>query len=615
MNTINRSAQGYASDSIKTKTKNNQLLNQNKNAMKKLMSRLTAIAFLGTVVFLASCSKDDDKKASKPSLTLGQSTLNIKQDSTKTFTVGISASGGIKDITVTTNTGVGTATVTNKTDLIGKSFGTATISYTAPDVIEASDNITITVVDNVQQQTTAAVTVNITANPPVEIEGVTSTVEGAPAGYKSYHITTPTVWGPNRTYHITSDVIIDPSASLTVQSGTTVIVDGPYTIEVKGNFYSYGTAAEPVLFTVPEQNRTKDNIFTGSWGGILSSNYDPTDKTQVGKGWGSSHIYTTTEMVVLYTRIEFVGLPSDQLGYEVTDIATIGETDPTASAPTYALFFNNPTGTFVVENSTFAYTKDVAVQVDQGKILIDHNTFIFNGEAGGESIDIKGGTTGDIAFNVFYKQAVNAVKWNDKPANIPNTDLHIYNNTIVQGGWRTAPGDFPTHGGSLDAETNALGTVYNNLIVSCGKGVRFAKDKVPNVASLKDGYNLMYGNDTLSVYYFYPPTTGYINPQSANYAYETAHDVADTVNIGANDPKFVSFDVTKFGNAEANASQSGTDVTLIDLTTFDFHLQSSSPALTKGKTDFSSFFPSLTAGSKTYSAPAPANYIGAFGTK
>ncbi|MEJ0030430.1 MAG: hypothetical protein WDO15_08705 [Bacteroidota bacterium] len=228
-----------------------------------------------------------------------------------------------------------------------------------------------------------------------------------------------------------------------------------YSFTVRGNFYSYGTSTDSVVFTVPAGQRTEENIFAGLWGGVMSSNTDGTNT------------FAANEMVVQYTRMEYAGM----LGEAWQDIVKIGEIADT-NTPEYALFFNNPTGICVIQNSTFAYTADVAVQVDQGKILITNNAFILNGKAGGEAIDTKVGTNGDIAYNVFYKVATNGVKFNAKSG---TSDLRIYNNTAVECGWRqTSHSD---HGGSFNAEQGAKGMLYNNLIVNCTRGVRFSNGK------------------------------------------------------------------------------------------------------------------------------------------
>ncbi len=68
--------------------------------------------------------------------------------------------------------------------------------------------------------------------------------------------------------------------------------------------------------------------------------------------------------------------------------------------------------------------------------------------------------------------------------------LHIYNNTAVECGWRQT--SHIDHGGSFNAEQGAKGLLYNNLIVNCTRGVRFSNGKLADVAHLSDGYNYHY---------------------------------------------------------------------------------------------------------------------------
>ncbi len=577
--------------------------------MKKLMNSLPSIAILGIVIVLGSCSKSDVTKP-KPTLTTSQSTLSIVADTTGTFTTDVSAAANIKDITVAIdNANLGTVTITNKADLLNKTVGTATIQFTSTYTL-GTGNITITVTDNASQMATATVSVTVTNHPPIEIAGATGTT-----GTKEYHITQATTWGPHLTYHVTSNVFVEKTASLTVMEGTTVIVDGQYSFTVRGNFYSYGTATDSAVFTVPATQRTKANIFGGLWGGVLSSNTDGTNT------------FAANEMVVQYTRIEYTGM----LGQSWQDIVKLGEVADT-NTPEYALFFNNPTGTCVIQNSTFAYTADVAVQVDQGKILVNNNAFILNGESGGEAIDIKIGTYGDIAYNLFYKTATNAVKFNAKGG---STELHIYNNTVIESGWRQT--SHTDHGGSFTMEQGGKGMLYNNLIANCTRGVRFSDGKLADVTHSFDGYNFHYlsvtgpvGTDNFTPEFY--SSEGFIihgngktAPNGYDSTYETAHDIPTPVytsnqfdaaaTVAADkDPMFVNFNASAFNNAAAVAAEEPANEGFP--AAFDFHLQAGSPALTGGKTGFSPYnTTALTADGKTYSSPAPSGYIGAFGTK
>jgi hypothetical protein len=576
--------------------------------MKKLTSRLAMIALLGTVIFLASCSKEDVKKPA-PVVTTSSSSLPLVQDTTGTITASISAAAGIKDITVTVDkSSIGTVEVTNKADLLNKTVGTATIQFTSSFTLGTA-TVTITVTDNASQMASATVSVDVSDHPPVTIPGVTGTT-----GTKEYHLTQPTTWGPHLTYYVTCNVFVEKTASLTLLEGTTVIVDGLYSFTVRGNFYSYGTATDSVVFTVPTNKRTQANIFGGLWGGVLSSNTDGTNT------------FAADEMVVQYTRMEYTGM----LGQSWQDIVKIGEIADT-NTPEYALFFNNPNGTCVVQNSTFAYSVDVALQIDQGHILVNNNAFILNGESGGEAIDIKVGTYGDIAYNLFYKIATNGVKFNAKGG---TTELHIYNNTAVECGWRqTSHSD---HGGSFNMEQGGKGMLYNNLIVNCTRGVRFSDGKLADVTHSSDGYNFHYlsvtgpvGTDSFTPEFY--SSEGFIihgngktAPNGYDSTYETAHDnpvpvyttnIYDaTATVAADkDPLFVKFTVSTFDNAAAAAAEEPANEGFP--APFDFHLQAGSPALTGGKTSFSPYnTAALTAGGKSYTSPAPSGYIGAFST-
>lgn len=49
---------------------------------------------------------------------------------------------------------------------------------------------------------------------------------------------------------------------------------------------------------------------------------------------------------------------------------------------------------------------------------------------------------------------------------------------------------------------------------------------------------------------------------------------------------------------------------------WDFYLEADSPALNKGKTDFTRHFADgIVVNGKTYKSPEPAGFIGAYGTK
>lgn len=532
--------------------------------MKKLLSRLFAITLIGSSFVLASCSDDDgdvDKKPSAPQVTLENSSLPIQLGETKSFTVNVSAAGKFKDIKATTDKG--TVTVSDITGA-GEATGSAKISYTAPNEITTA-KITIVVNDQADQQVTREVSVSVTALPAVEFAGGDASGE----------------WGPFRTYYIRGNMTIPAGKTLKVREGTTIIVDNETvrpSIVAIGNFYSYGTEENPVLFTIPEAKRTKENIFSGLWGGIAAT-------------------AASTEMVVLHTRIEYVGAP----GVAGSDLVTSGEVDE--GDPTYGLYFNNPNGKIVVMNSTIAYSVDVALQINQGALLVANNTFILNGETGGESVNLKSGAVGDIAYNVFYAPATNGVKWSNSGDRTPQNDANVYNNTVLNSGWRQAKDG---RGGSLNLEKGGRGKVYNNIVVNSKYGVRFPNNPDnPDLANVALGYNLYFGNNDLSVAGFYP-STGSI--EKGDGQFETSHDIYGLTT--ENDPLFANFNVSTF-DVEAAKNSANVDFPAA----FDLKLKAGSPALNHGKTGFTTKFNSITADGQTYTVPAPSSYIGALGAQ
>jgi hypothetical protein len=530
--------------------------------MKKLLSRLFVITLIGSSFVLASCSDDDsdgDKKPSAPQATLEVSSLPIQFGEAKSFTVTVSAAGKFKDISATADKG--TVVVSDITG-VGEATGSAKITYTAR--YEASSaKITIIVKDQADQQVSREVSVTVTAQPPVELTG------GEVSGE----------WGPFRTYYLRGNVTIPAGQTLKVREGTTIIVDNETVrpaVTAIGNFYSYGTEENPVLFTIPEAKRTKENIFSGLWGGIAAT-------------------AASTEMVVLHTRIEYVGAP----GMAGSDLVTSGEVKE--GDPTYGLYFNNPNGKIVVMNSTIAYSVDVALQINQGSLLVANNTFILNGKTGGESVNLKSGAVGDIAYNIFYSAATNGVKWSNSGDRTPQNNANVYNNTVLNSGWRQAK---EGRGGSFNLEKGGRGKVYNNIVVNSRFGVRFPNNPDnPDLENVAVGYNLYFGNNDKSVTGFYP-TTGSITHDS----FEAAHDIQGAIN--ENDPLFTSFNVSTF-DADAAKNAANMDIPAA----FDLHLKAGSPALNHGKTDFTTNFNTLSVGGQTYTVPAPSSYIGALGAQ
>ncbi|TXK46804.1 right-handed parallel beta-helix repeat-containing protein [Pontibacter qinzhouensis] len=523
-------------------------------------SLLTALLLAATFTFSA-CEKEDDTLPTAPQVTSELSTLPVQQDEAKVFSVTISAAGKIKEVTATATSG--TVTLSEITG-IGQNTGSARVNFKAPATVGTS-TISVLVTDQQNQQKQVDISVEVSEVPPVIVAA--GDVDGT--------------WQSGRTYIVRGNLNVPAGKSLTVEEGVTVIVEGDGSqggspeITVRGNFYSYGTAEKPVLFTVPAARRTKENMFTGLWGGILGT-------------------MQSQEMVFQHTRIEYAGAPAA----EGSPIVTSGELG--AGDPRYSIYFTNPNGRFVMQHSTIAYTKDDGMRINQGNFLITNNTFIYTGATGGDALNLKSGSVGDAAFNVFYQSATNGIKCSNSDDRSPQTDVNMYNNTAINCGWRQTKAG---RGGSINLEKGGRGKVFNTLVVNCRYGIRFPKaPDNPDITNSTTGHNFYFGNHTTIADEFYP-ATGSITKG----LFETAHDVAGAAN--ENNPQFASLNISNFDNTTATSAEN-LEVPPANL---NFKLQAGSPALGVGKTDFAPKLATIIAGGKTYTAPSPASHAGAFG--
>src|SRR5258705_13576764 len=64
------------------------------------------------------------------------------------------------------------------------------------------------------------------------------------------------------------------------------------------------------------------------------------------------------------------------------------------------------------------------------------NTFEKGGLFGGESLNVKSGTEGNYAYNVTIGSATNGPKCSNKGGKNPQANIYMYNNTIINGGYR-----------------------------------------------------------------------------------------------------------------------------------------------------------------------------------
>jgi hypothetical protein len=364
-------------------------------------------------------------------------------------------------------------------------------------------------------ETTNVVTPTIPASNPITPGNITGFVKGT--------LTT------GSTYTITGDLTVKKGDTLASQQGVTVVVTGDAQINIQGVLMLVGTSTSPIYFN-------SDSKQPGSWGGFQC------DSAQA--------------VTIKWAHIDNTGGP-----------------DPTGS-PRKTVYVSAPINVDI-EDSWFTNGQDDLIRMGNGaRITILRNTILCSGSTDGEAINLKTGVTGDVAYNVIYSQAGTGVKLETNDlVPIPQTNVNVYNNTMVSCGWRRGQAE-PGRGVSLGV--NARGNIYNNIMVDDYEGLEVFVDA--DTANTKYGNNLFYasqdtyqdttggGNLTISIRANFYPSDGVGKPQPS--------DLISTA-VGNQDPMFKSFD----GKV---ATPNGAT------TNNDYHLQAGSPAIGKGNTQYNS---------------------------
>lgn len=373
------------------------------------------------------------------------------------------------------------------------------------------------------------------------------------------------VWKKGSIQLIKGDIIIPEGQTLTIEEGVTVIMDtlAKPEIIVKGNLYSQGTDAFPVKFTVAENARIPAKKFGRLWGGILAAP-------------------SCAELLLDHTIIEYAGATTSDASTSVKQHlykGVSGENLP-------ALWFSNVNGKLVVTNSTFRNLQEDCTYIEGGKVIFSNNTFYTTGVTGGEAINIKSGCLADVAYNLIYSANTNALKLSNAGDRTPQAYVIAYNNTMVNTGWRR-----PTaKGGSVWVEALVKAELYNNMFANARFGIKRDTKKPEDTRSVFSN-NYYYGYSQLTVDQFQPSK-------------EVIAGTNDVIGkkAGDNDPKFVNYPLaTAVDNADFDLS-------------WNFHLQPGSPALAKGKTNFTRHHANgIVLNGVTYISPEPSNFIGAFG--
>lgn len=287
----------------------------------------------------------------------------------------------------------------------------------------------------------------------------------------------------------------------------TVNVLNNSTFFINGTIMSMGTKDQPITFTSPADS-------SGSWGGFQC------DSAQA--------------VTFHWTHINYTGGPDPSGGPRVTLLV---------HAPITVDF----------EDCWILDGVDNALEINDGaKLTMLRNTIMHQGSTDGEGVDIYRGVTGTLAYNVIWGGAGSAFKINtDNVQLYPQTDLKIYNNTMIDNGYRRGAAE-PGRGILIDQFAKA--EIYNNLFVDDYYGL--------DISPAADTTNIKYGNnyfytDIDSVRQYYYPQGSFGKPQSS-----------DIISTGTADkkPMFMSYTKDPLAATDNN----------------NYHLQSSSPAIGAG---------------------------------
>ena len=363
------------------------------------------------------------------------------------------------------------------------------------------------------------------------------------------------VWTKDTT--LEESVEIPVGTSLYIEPGVTVTckseVQVPVEIVVLGNLYCMGTAEKPVTIT----SYTKK---PADWGGIICG-------------------YNSEEVVLNHVDIAYAGATPTESSASFQN--RLFKTTIDGGVP--AFHFCNVNGKFVMANCFFHDNYNDQTYFTGGKGVIVGNVFADSGNAadGGEAINVKSGCKLDVANNLIYNACTNALKLSNagNSETVPLTDMTVYNNTIVNCGWRRSKNK---KGGSIWVEKAARPVMVNNLIYDSRFGLKQPK---------QDGADM--DNSRMTPNYYFASTEKGVEQMAKNASlgiwYDT--DVYSSV-AGEGDPLFRNFSQTPKININCEVDDPMEGAPLAYDKSWNFSLLSSSPALAGGVTDFARIFPS-----------------------
>jgi len=291
-----------------------------------------------------------------------------------------------------------------------------------------------------------------------DVIDATANYPKAPANFIKSHNLTGTLKGTlkeDSTYYLTGSIAVNKGDTLAVQQGATIIAKGNYNFQISGTLLCLGTESKPITFISADASRFTDlATYTGHWGGFV---FDST----------ALYVY------VRYTHINFTGGPDDSGSPQATFDVEGSQT------------YNG--GAYIIVEDCWMYGG-----IDDGIHLagnitasIKRNVLQRLGGPDGETMNIKAGVKGDIAYNYIWSAANNGIKLETGKVLTPQTNMNIFNNTIVNSGWRKK-GE-ATNSILIDKWTRA--NIYNNLMVGNNTGI--------NITTKADTINCKYGNNLI----------------------------------------------------------------------------------------------------------------------
>ena len=373
-----------------------------------------------------------------------------------------------------------------------------------------------------------------------------------------------------QTYYLSADyadATVNSGDTLVVQSGVQVLIVGSNTsiigteghapaLVISGIFLCLGTKTNPILFSVADaslksnpaldpQDPNTDPAFKGYWGGI-----------QGGAGSG--------DIIIKWTRLEYLG-----------GIAPATAASRPGQAY-YGVFLNNPNANFVLEDCWLYGSNNDMIRPAGCKYEIFRNTFEKVGFSAGECVNVKSGCVGDIGYNLVVGGTGNAFKTANAGGLSPQSNMNCYNNTVLTTGALASEGQKEKW--FIDFENDGRGPVGTYPLVDCayGLGIRGGGGQftLADTANTRYGNTYNYGDDTVITDQFLP--VGFITVQQSS-------DIngGDATTPGADNPSFVNYPLPLPATVNFNSADY--------VGSYNFRLQSGSPAIGKGFTGFTPY--------------------------